>query len=70
VKEKKWAFLATMIVGVAIFLVILIAGPVYQLATTGWEDSMDYMFAVGGGIVWLVLQIPVIFFSFKAYRKL
>ena len=70
VKENKWAFLATMIVSVAIFLVILIVGPVYQLATTGWEDSMDYMLAVGGGIVWLVLQIPVIFFSFKAYRKL
>ena len=70
VKENKWAFLATMIVGLAIFLVILIVGPVYQLATTGWEDSMDYMLAVGGGIVWLVLQIPVIFFSFKAYRKL
>ena len=70
VKGNKLAFLATMIVGVAIFLVILVVGPVYQLATTGWEDSMDYMLAVGGGIVWLILQIPVIFFSFKAYRKL
>jgi hypothetical protein len=70
VKENKWAFLGAMVVGIAIFLVILTVGPVYQLITTGWQDTTDYMLAVGGGIVWLVLQIPVIFFAFRAYRKL
>lgn len=70
VKEKKWAFLAAMIVGVAIFLVILGVGPVYTVITSGWQSTTDYMFAVGGGIIWLILQIPVIFFSIRAYRKL
>jgi hypothetical protein len=70
VKENKWAFLGTMIVGIAIFLVILTVGPVYQLVITGWQGTTDYLLAVGGGIVWLVLQIPVIFYSFRAYRKL
>jgi cytochrome c oxidase assembly factor CtaG len=69
-KENKMAFLAAIVVAAAIFLVILVAGQVYQLATSGWENSMDYMLAVGGGIVWLVLQVPVMFFSYKAYRKL
>ncbi len=70
VKEKKWAFLGIMIVGIAIFLVTLGAGPGYTLITSGWQNTTDYMTAVGGGIVWLVLQVPVIFFSFRAYRKL
>jgi cytochrome c oxidase assembly factor CtaG len=70
VKEKKWAFLAATIVGIVLLLVILVAGPVYTVATTGWQSTTDYQLAVGGGIVWLVLQIPVIFFSFRAYRKL
>ena len=70
VKENKMAFLAAIIIAAAIFLVILVAGPVYQLATSGWENSTDYMLAVGGGIVWLILQVPVMFFSYKAYRKL
>jgi cytochrome c oxidase assembly factor CtaG len=70
VKENKMAFLAAIIIAAAIFLVILVVGPVYQLATSGWENSTDYMLAVGGGIVWLILQVPVMFFSYKAYRKL
>jgi hypothetical protein len=69
VKENKWAFLAAMIVGLVIFLVILTVGPVYTLVTTSWQSTMDYLTAVVGGIVWLILQIPVIFFSFRAYRK-
>jgi cytochrome c oxidase assembly factor CtaG len=67
VKENKMAFLAAIII--AILLVILV-GPVYQLATSGWENSTDYTLAVGGGIVWLILQVPVIFSSYKAYRRL
>jgi hypothetical protein len=70
VKENKWAFLATMIVGIATFLVTLGVGPGYTLVTSGWQSTTDYIIAVGGGIVWSVLQIPVIFFSFRAYRKL
>ena len=70
VKENKLAFLAIMIVGIAVFLVTLGVGPGYTLVTSGWQSTTDYIIAVGGGIVWSVLQIPVIFFSFKAYRKL
>jgi cytochrome c oxidase assembly factor CtaG len=69
VKEKKWAFLAAMIVGIAIFLAVLV-GPVYTVATSGWQNTTDYLLGVGGGIIWLVLQLPVIFFAFRAYRKL
>ncbi len=70
VKEKKWAFLGAMVVGIAIFLVTLGVGPGYTLLTLGWQSTADYMTAVVGGLVWVVLQIPVIFFSFRAYRKL
>jgi hypothetical protein len=70
VKEIKWAFLAAMIVGIAAFLVALLVGPGYTLITSGWQSTTDFNTAVGGGILWIVLQIPVIFFAFKAYRKL
>ncbi len=70
VKENKWAFLGTIVVSIAIFIVTLGVGPGYTLVTSGWISTTDYMTAVGGGVVWLVLQIPVIFFSFRAYRKL
>jgi hypothetical protein len=70
VKGKKAAFLGATIVGVVLFLVILTVGPVYQLVTSGWQGTTEYMLAVGGGVVWFVLQIPVIFYSFKTYRKL
>jgi hypothetical protein len=72
VKENKWAFLATMIVGIVIILVTLGVSPGYTLVTSGWQSTTDFIIAVGGGIVWLALQIqiPVIFFSFRAYRKL
>src|SRR3990172_1199933 len=56
VKENKWAFLGTMILGIAVILVTLGVGPGYILVTSGWQNTMDYMIAVGGGIVWLVLQ--------------
>ena len=70
VKEIKWAFLATMIVGIIAFLVALLAGPGYTLITSGWQNTNDFNTAVGGGILWIVLQIPVIFFAFRDYRKL
>jgi cytochrome c oxidase assembly factor CtaG len=70
VKEIKWAFLATMIVGITAFLVALLAGPGYTLITSGWQNTTDYNSAVGGGIIWIILQIPVIVFAFRDYRKL
>jgi hypothetical protein len=70
VKEIKWAFLATMIVGITAFLVALLAGPGYTLITSGWQNTTDYTSAVGGGIIWIILQIPVIVFAFRDYRKL
>jgi len=70
IKENKRAFLGAMIGELIIFLVILTVGPVYTLVTTSWQSTMDYLTAVVAGIVWLILQIPVIFFSFRAYRKI
>ncbi len=70
VRETKWAYLVATIVAIAVFLVILTLGPVYQLATMGWQNTTDFALAVGGGIMWLILQVPVIYFSLKAYRKL
>jgi hypothetical protein len=70
VKGRKAAFLGATIVGAVLFLVILTVGPVYQLVTTEWQGTTDYMLAVGGGVVWFVLQVPVMFYSFKTYRKL
>jgi hypothetical protein len=57
-------------VGILAFLVALLAGPGYTLITSGWQSTNDFYTAVGGGIVSAILQIPVIFFPFRAYRKL
>ena len=70
VKEIKWAFLATVIVGIIAFIVALLAGPGYTLVTSGWQSTNDFYIAVGGGIVWIILQIPVIVFALRDYRKL
>ena len=68
-RESEWGFFAAMIIAFLILVLTLAVGPVATLINNGWLSTSDFLVAVGGGIGWLLIQIPIIAFSLTAYRK-
>jgi hypothetical protein len=68
-REKEWGFFFALIIGVLTIVLAIAVGPVASLMGSGWQSTYDFILAVGGGLVWLILQIPVVVFSVLAYRK-
>jgi hypothetical protein len=62
-------FFFALIIGVLTIVLAIAVGPVASLMGSGWQSTYDFILAVGGGLVWLILQIPVVVFSVLAYRK-
>jgi len=64
VLEKRWGFLAAMVLAVAT-LTLSVVHVVYMLMTapSGYESQLF------GPIIWSVMQIPIIVFSYRARRE-
>lgn len=64
-RENRWGFLAAMLLGV-VTLALSLSHSIYMLIVTppGFESQ------IFGPIVWSVIQIPIIIFSYKARQEL
>jgi hypothetical protein len=62
--EKRWGFLAAMVLG-AVTLTLSVVHVVYMLivAPSGYESQLF------GPIVWSIMQIPIVVFSYRARRE-
>ena len=63
--EKQWGFLATMVLGAATLMLVVIH-VVYMLIVTpsGYESLLF------GPIVWSIMQTPIVVFSYRARKEL
>ncbi len=63
--ESKWGLLGAMILG-SVTLVLSLSHSIYMLIATppGFESQ------IFGPIVWSIIQIPIIIFSYKAKKEL
>jgi hypothetical protein len=68
-REKEWGFFSAMIISLLTIVLVIAVGPVATLISTGGQSTFDFYLAVGGGICWLFIQIPIVVFSLLAYRK-
>lgn len=62
--EKQWGFLATMVLG-AVTLTLVVVHVVYMLIVTpsGYESQLF------GPIMWSIMQIPIVVFSYRARKE-
>jgi hypothetical protein len=62
--EKQWGFLAAMVLG-AVTLTLSVAHVIYMLIATppGYESQLF------GPLVWSIMQIPIVVFSYRAKRE-
>ena len=62
--EKQWGFLATMVLG-AVTLTLTVVHVVYMLivAPSGYESQLF------GPIMWSIMQIPIVVFSYRARKE-
>jgi hypothetical protein len=62
--EKQWGFLSAMVLGAAT-LILSMVHVVYMLITapSGYESQLF------GPILWSIMQLPIIFFGYKARRE-
>lgn len=62
--EKQWGFLASMVLGAAT-LTLTVVHVVYMLivAPSGYESQLF------GPIMWSIMQIPIVVFSYRARRE-
>ena len=62
--EKRWGFLAAMVLG-AVSLTLSVVHVVYMLlvAPSGYESQLF------GPIVWSIMQLPIVVFSYRARRE-
>ncbi|KPV64562.1 MAG: hypothetical protein AOA66_0095 [Candidatus Bathyarchaeota archaeon BA2] len=67
-RENKWGFLSAMVLGIVILVAALpfVTGLVTELPP---PESPEFGLVVVGGAIWLIIQIPIIVFSYRAYRK-
>jgi hypothetical protein len=68
-REKELGFFFALIVGVLAIVLEIAIGPVASLIGSGWQSTYDFSLVIGGGLIWLIIQIPVVVFSVLAYRK-
>ncbi|MCK4397335.1 hypothetical protein KAW96_12220 [candidate division WOR-3 bacterium] len=64
-RENKWGFLSAMVLGI-VTLALSSIHSIYMLIATplGFESQ------IFGPIIWSVIQIPIIIFSYKARQEL
>lgn len=62
--EKQWGFLASMVLGAAT-LTLTVVHVVYMLivAPSGYESQLF------GPIIWSIMQIPIVVFSYRARKE-
>ncbi|MFQ6086099.1 MAG: hypothetical protein ACE5OY_07555 [Candidatus Bathyarchaeia archaeon] len=66
-RENKWGFLLAMVWGIVIIIVRVII--TVRLITGPMPEPQAFEMLVIGGTIWLIIQIPIIVFSYRAYRK-
>ena len=65
-RENKWGFLSAMVLGMVNFVFKIMWYLITELPPPG---SPEFRLTVVGGAIWLIIQIPIIIFSYRAYRK-
>ena len=63
-REARWGFILAMLLGAITFLLTLLH-IIYMLISTppGFESQLF------GPIVWVIIQLPIIFFSYRALKE-
>ena len=64
-REIKWAFLAAMVLGMITFVLTSVSVVEMLIAPPPWYEGWQF-----GPIAWIVLQIPIILFSYRARKAL
>jgi uncharacterized membrane protein YeaQ/YmgE (transglycosylase-associated protein family) len=64
-REIKWGFLAAMILGIITSVLTSVSVIELLIAPPPWYEGMQF-----GPFVWIVIQIPIILFGYKARKEL
>ena len=60
-REIKWGFLAAMVLGIVTSILTSVSVIELLIAPPPWYEGQQF-----GPIVWIMIQIPIILFSYKA----
>ncbi|MBE9507476.1 MAG: hypothetical protein IMY86_05450 [Chloroflexi bacterium] len=63
--EIKWGFLAAMVLGIVTSVLTAVSVIELLIAPPPWYEGMQF-----GPFVWIVIQIPIILFSYQARKEL
>lgn len=66
-RENKWGFLSALILG--IIVISYEAKNQINFITGTMPEGSLFVLLVIGGVIWLIIQIPIIIFSYRAYHK-
>ena len=66
-RENRWGFLSAMVLGIV--LLALSVSDFTQLITGLPSAESPEFESTVGGMIWGIIQIPIIVFSYRAYRE-